>query len=249
MDEKEAREVFDGLMLGDAGLLRREGGVTFSMNLSKPDISMEDHLKYEQWVKTNVLDLLRVPACEGHPHVSTYLRKGKLVPYARLETRTSTVLVNAYNSWYRGGEWVGPLGGRYIHGKTKRFPIYFRLARELPVRSLVHLSLGDGCSSLRVFKGGKPKVYVDFSVCSFTDNEVFHLMEMLNNMGMATTKPFRDSRVAKGSGLRVYLSSRNETSCRFMDLVEPYVMEIFGDSIEPSYKRLIKRVPRSIGGR
>lgn len=236
---------FDGLMLSDSGLLRREYGAAYNLNLSKPQVSIADHLKYERWIKDNVLNLLNIPVCEGHPRVLTYTRKGELVPYARLESCSTPLLIEPYDDWYHGGQWVGPLGGRYIRGKTKKLPGRLMQADELLVPTLVHWFIGDGCCTLRVFRNGEPKVYVDFSVCNFTNSEVVHLMHMLNNVGILTTEPFRDNRVTRGSGLRLCLSSRTENSNRFMELIEPYMIQIFGDSTGPSYKDMVKRVPSS----
>lgn len=234
---------FDGLMLSDSGLLMREYGVAYNLNLSKPQISMADHLKYENWIKDNVLGPLNVPICEGHPRVLTYTRKSKVIPYARLESCSTPILVEPYAEWYHGGQWVGPLGGRYIRGKTKKLPGRLMQANELPVPTLVHWFLGDGCCIFRVFEGRKPRVYVDFSVCNFTNSEVAHLTHMLNNVGTMTTRPFRNNRVTKGSGLRLCLSSKPENSNHFMDFIEPPITQIFGNSTGPSYKDMIKRVP------
>ena len=71
--------------------------------------------------------------------------------------------------------------------------------------------------------------------------EVYHLAGMLNNMGIITLEPRKDKRVKSGSGLVIWLSDAGHNIDRFMDLVEPPMLEIFGSPVGPSYMNMVKR--------
>ena len=245
MTGEEVSQAFDGLMLGDGSLARRKKGACYGMHQSKPTISISDHLRWLQWVAGNVFPLLGVVPCGSHPKARTRIypagkHKGESYQEALLYSRTSSLLGEFYDEWYSGGEWTQSGANWYIHGKTKVLPRRLMQAATLPIWTLVHWFLGDGSSVRRYINGYGPYVQVSFSTNCFSVSEVLHLMGMLNNIGVTTTKPSQ-RRNKRGSGLVICLSSARGNSDHFMDLVEPGILEIFKDSESPSYKDMVKR--------
>lgn len=253
----EAIQTLDGLMLGDGCLYRHKGGAYFVMTLSKSlashnsdpieqerlrRLSLPDHTKWEQWIIDNAFSVLGVPVSAGCPMIEARTYKERPHPCAKLLTRESSLLTDFYDEWHRGGEWVqNRQGSWYLHGRAKVLPARIMNASTLPTWSLVHWFLGDGGSSLCQWDGHSSRVRISFATCCFTEKEVYHLTSMLNNMGIVTIKPRQDRRVKKGSGLSIWLSSTAKNTDHFIDLVEPGITEIFGDSQSPSYKDKIKR--------
>lgn len=236
----EALEAFDGLMLGDGGLVRHGGGARYCMKQSKHTIPLSDHLKWLQWIVGNIFPPLGVVPSRGYPKITTRvcsagIHKGELYQQADLVTHQSALLTELYNEWYANGEWVrAKRGDWYVRGARKVLPERLMEALVLPIRTLSLWFLGDG-GSYKYFD-----ILVDFSTHCFSTEEVSHLTCMLNSMGVATVKPERYN-CGKGSGLVMKLSRTHDNTNHFMDLVEPTIMEIFGDSPSPSYKDMIKR--------
>lgn len=259
MTKIEALEVMDGLLMGDFGIHRYRRGACGEISLSKilapksspsqdllREKSLTDHMKWLQWITDNVFPPLGIEACTGHPRIATKVRstgkhKGEVYRYAHLATHNSSSFEELYNEWYIGGEWVQRKQGTwYVRGATKKLPERIMQASTLPIPVLVQEFLGDGSSSRYHYKDQVYTVYISFSTQCFTSEEVYHLMGMLNNMSILTVKPYYDKRCAT-PGLTIILSQTAENTNRFMDLIEPGILEIFGDSESPSYKGMIKR--------
>lgn len=240
MDKKEALEVFDGLMLGDGGLLKYRGGARFCMVQSKvlapkhyPNQeqlkaeSLMEHMKWLQWIAENPFKVLGIPVCKDHPKILTRTWEGKPYQYAFLETPQSPVLVGMWDEWYTGGKWATQyqLSQQYIQGAIKVVPK--RLMREpnISTNTLMQWFRGDGGGGWEYQRGRTPNRHVDFATNCFTEEEVCHLTAMLNNAGLNTNKPSRKVQI-RGSGLRIFLSADSIDS--FMNLIEPHVREVFG---------------------
>lgn len=241
MDNEGAMQVLDGLMLGDGNLIRFRDKAYYQMTQSKHTISLEDHLKWLYWLRDKVFAVLKIKATVSSPWISypVGVNKGQKHQVAHLCTGRTPLLVKSFDEWYTGGEWVAPKGHErfpssyYIRGATKIIPRRLMLASSLPVLSLTHFFLGDGGR-------GNGTTANSFATFCFTKREVYHLMKMLNNMGIKTIKPVEYAH-KKGSGLVIYLSRASINY--FMSLIEPHVLEIFGDSTGPSYKDMIKYIP------
>lgn len=243
MNNEGAMQVLDGLMLGDGNLVRFRNKVYYQMTQSKHTISIEDHLKWLYWLRDNVFAVLNIKATVSSPWIAypVGVNKGRKHQVAHLRTERTSILVKFFDEWYTGGKWVTPKGHErfpssyYVRGAAKVIPRRLMLASSLPVYSLTHFFLGDGGRSNSTTANS-------FSTFCFTGGEVYHLMSMLNNMGIGTVEPVAYTH-KKGSGLAIYLS---QTSINyFMSLIEPHVLEIFGDSVGPSYKDMIKYRPGS----
>lgn len=250
-----ALEVLDGLLMSDGGLKRYEGGAYYEMVQSKSlsprnsvpleqerlkQESLRDHLKWEQWIADNVFAVLGISTSEKHPKIITGSWKGKPHLKAILRTCLSPLLTQLHNEWYSGGEWINHGTNWYLRGATKRIPERLMQASKLTTHTLVHEFLGDGGSSWSRRNGHCPYVQLTFSTGCFTDEEVSHLTLMLNNIGIATVKPNKDKKVERGSGLTIWLSATASNTNHFMGIVEPHILEIFGESGSPSYKDMIK---------
>ena len=158
---------------------------------------------------------------------------------AYLSTLQSPLLTEFYSSWYTGGEWVNPPGNTsYIRGATKIIPERIMKINKLSTQSLAHLFLNDGGSYWDHRARYTTCPVARISLCGFTEGEVSHFVILLNNMGVEFTEPLRE-KVERGSGLTVQVIQHSTK--RFMDLVEPHILEIFGDSESPSYKDIVKR--------
>lgn len=258
MNSARAMQVMDGLLLGDGGLRREGNGARFAMGLAKQlvprreqselikELSLGEHLKYEEWIRDNVFSALCIPVSEGYPKITTTsmkIMKEEFYKVAYLSTLQSPLLLELYNNWYTGGDWVYSGRSKYIRGATKALPRHLMQAKVMPSITLAHWFLGDGCSywfskSFYPEEWKTPQVYL--AACNFSLDEVLQLTSMLNNMSINTLVP-RAEKVKKGSGLSICLSSANNNIDHFMDIVEPHILEVSSSSVGPSYKNMIKR--------
>lgn len=242
MNEKEALEVIDGLLLGDGGLTKHLRGVRYSMCQSKHTISIDDHLKWEYWLRDNVFIALGIGATVGLTYKTYSIgeKKGEKYPAAQLCTECTPLLEVLFDEWYDGGVWWAAKGyehrpsALYVRSAVKVIPGRVLNLSSLSPHLLTHWFLGDGGSH---YGSGRKGVTTKFATCGFTEHEVHRLMGILNNMGIRVGKPsHQDTR--RGSGLSICL--RQEGSEVLMSLLEPHIMEIFGGSIGPSYKDMVK---------
>lgn len=249
LNEKKAMKVLDGLILGDGGLVRFRTGVYYAMSLSKPlvprkddtelirEISLVEHIKYEQWLVENVFEPLSIPICKGHPRVVTTTSHGRPYKAATLTTGQSSILTNLYEEHYAGGEWVRKGANVYVRGARKIFPARILRSPALEVATLTHLFIGDGISYWHPW----PRPQIGLSVMGYSEGEVQYLVKVLSDMGVVTTKLSKDKSVVCGSGLTILIAQCSVN--HFLDVVEPGILEIFKDSRSPSYKDMIKRKP------
>ncbi len=213
-------QIFDGVMLGDGGLTRYNGGALFYMNLSKTSkdgrLTMGDNIAWLACVKDECLALLGVGVSDVYPKLNWYRSRGKLFQAAWLRSRQSNFLTEQHSRWYaQTGEWAQSSRQWYRRGDTKALPSGLTLS---PV-TLAHWFIGDGGSYRD--KRRPTTVQVNLSVCCFTEVEVYLLTEMLNEMGVATTKPGLHKRVVKGSGLVIYIAQRSVDD--FFDIIAPHM--------------------------
>lgn len=242
MTKQQAMEALDGLMLGDGSIRRYLNSARYHMAQSRHTIPTEDHLKWLNWLRNNVFATLSIEATVK-PYWATYsngVKKGQKYHLVDLQTKLSPQLALVYDEWYTGGEWVAhKTSSPYVRNAAKKIPERLTSLTEMPVTTLVQWFLGDGGGTLYYIKD-TPKVDTNFSTQGFSKEEVYRLMDMLDGIGIKTTKPHRLPHKA-GSGLRIYLAQDSIND--FMSLVEPYILEIFGDSEGLSYKDMIKYRP------
>ncbi len=251
---QEAQEVLDGLMLGDGSLGKKQIGVYYSMGLSKAlaphkdvteqirEASLEEHLEYERWIRDKVFSILGIPIRNGHPRTYTSNLGGTPYKQAHLTTPYLPELEPLYNEWYKGGSWVTSGGiTPYVRGALKVVPSRLMSTSILASRTLAHWFLGDG----GVHRALPPTIYLSISTDGFTAVEVYHLMVMLNNMGILTLEPQKNKNAKKGAGLKIRVAQSSVN--HFMDLVEPHVLEIFSGLSGLLYKtRIMRRLDEAV---
>jgi hypothetical protein len=207
---EQALEIFDGIMLGDGGLVRayKTGNAYFSIALSSSDgrIAVEDLLSYLQYIKlkcfnplgisTGTYPAIRERAYTKGPH------RGEVYKYARLVTRVSSFLTSQYIRWY--GE------SRY-----KEVPDDLALT---PV-SLAHLFAGDGSSSKEQCS---PSIHCNLSTPDFSIHSVETLERQLRQLGIISLGR-KHQHVARGSGISVVI--HQDSLNDFMDMINRYIVE------------------------
>lgn len=241
-----ALQILDGLMLGDGGITKYTSGTgVFAMTQSKKRIAIEDHIKWLEWLRDNVFTVLGIDA-----EVSLYwarygldtTKPGQPFQYVRLYTRTSNLLGQIYDEWYTGENLTTRRNNKgtkskrphyYISGKVKVLPVRLLKASTLPIPTLAPWFLGDGENCRRLPCSNQLKI----STYGFSEKEVYHLVEMLNNMGTVVTGFDKHSYVKKGAGLRIRLSKYSNS--HFLSLIEPFVMEVFSNSVGSSYRDIL----------
>ena len=234
-------------MLGDGCLQRVSDAAYYIQNQSKPSVSMKDHVKWLQWVKDKVFTTLGIKATVK-TYWGTHLngqKKGQKYPFVHLWSVDSHLLTKLHDEWYQGGGWLQPAGGRIrVRGATKVVPKRLMEASVFPIDTLVHWFLGDGGSYWQRRESLTPQVCVNFATNCFTQDEVYHLRFMLNNMDIETCDVRHRPIQKKGYGLVIWLKQNSVD--RFMNLILPNIASIFRGSISPSYKDMIKYKDRSL---
>lgn len=231
-------EILDGMLLGDAGLVMCGPNALFAINLSKKNILLSDHLKWLTFVRDYCLIPLGVPVSEIYPKATVQKSSfNQLYTVATLRSSLSPVLALQYYRWYLlSGELRKKYHTRYRAGDVKVLPDDFMLTPA----ALAHWFLGDGSGGLGSFDGYLEQ-RADLSAYGFTEDEGWRLTGMLNDMGINTSRPTKHITSRGTVGLRIFISMAGGNINRFIDIVEPYILPIFRDSISPSYKDMLVR--------
>ena len=234
-DEEQAVQVFDGVMLGDAGLVRREDSVYFSMDLSAGDPSLWcnttwsgrdskiPQIQYLYYIK-DCLEFLGIESCKGHPRAQVYSGGGKPYLHCYIESHASSFLLTKHECWYRS-----------ITAEVRKlrwFRLNQRWYKVLPDSlTLSPLTVAvwfgdDGSTSWKPY----PRVALTISTNNFAREEVDKLKELLSLFGIQVGVS-RSPKVRKTTWeLR---TSAVDNVNAFFDLVENY--------IHPCYNYKIKR--------
>ena len=252
---QEALQIIDGLMLGDGTLRRQRRDAEFRLGQSKSlvrridkneqnmETSVYEHLKYEQWLSDHVFLPLNIKLRKGCPKIVQYVSKGKPYKSAMLDTYQCPLLGSLYNEWYIGGTVARCGCNEYVHGATKVIPQRLMQSDILPIPTLVHFFIGDGCTCWDSLKRKIAIPAIRLALHDFSKEEVTHIADMLRKLNIDTNNPIKQ-KVQRGSGLSLHIAQHSVNP--FMDIVEPYINEIFGsDSL--CYKHMIlRRTVRSI---
>lgn len=198
MSRSGAEQLFDGVMLGDAGLVQAVpgGAVHFDMALIG-----EDKLAYLEQV-ARALNSLGIQVRDGYPKLCHTVSRGKPYTKCDLPTLSHPLLASEHTRWYNTGK--------------KEVPPDLYLT---PL-SLSHWFMNDGSSSFTKWVA----VYVSLSTYCFSISSIETLERELDYLGIGSFRG-RDKRVVSGSGIRLFV--RQASVNRFMDIVEPYVVEPF----------------------
>lgn len=193
--KEQAMEVFDGIMLGDAGLNR--DGKYAQMKTSKSGIQYMPYLTHLR----DVLSLLEVKFCTGHPKsFEAISSKGKPYTYCYLESTTSLFLLEQYNRWYPG--------------KKRAIPSDVRVTSI----SLAYFFSDDGCTSWRKDRN---RVILTLATHNFTKEDVYFLRDVIDTRHGICFLPHTSNR-SRPHQIELKLCKMDEIN-HFIDLVEPYV--------------------------
>lgn len=233
---QEAMQVLDGLMLGDGHLKRFPNTALYTMGQSKSSVPISYHLKYGYWLRDNAFAALGIKVTVKPTDA---ISKGRAYTYANLWTQSSSLLASVYDEYYFGGEWVKRnKSSAEMHHAAKRIPERLMLADKIPTLTLAHWFLGDGESSWANIDYYTPSIHAGFSTHCFSEVEVERLRVILGNMDIKTDKIGIRQYQKHGWGARILISQYSID--HFMNIIEQPIMNIFGDSIGPSYKDMVK---------
>ncbi len=204
---REALEAFDGLMLGDSGLVYRGKSAKFHLGLSgkKLEIPSSELIVYLEHVR-DALGILGIEAMLGYPKICRGVKRdGRSYEYCELWTRVSAFLTLEHIRWYHE---LYPDGTAHkeVPGDLVITPI-----------SLASWFTGDGSSSF----GNGPSVPVYLYTEGFNIRSVTLLETQLHNLGLNTGRA--RARARRGSG--VVVTMLQDSVNDFMGLVDPYVIE------------------------
>ncbi len=216
----EEMQIFDGVMLGDGGLIRYASKALFYMTQSKTSkdgrLTVGDNIAWLAYIKDECLLPLGVEVSDKYPKLGYHHLKGEPRQTTGLSSRLSDLLAEQYDRWYaRTGEWAKNSTSWCRRGDTKVLPCDLAISQA----TLAHWFIGDGGSSRD--KRHLSTVLVSLSVCCFTEAEVYRLTTMLNKMGITITKLSLHKNVVEGSGLVIIISQRSVDD--FFDLIAPYM--------------------------
>lgn len=210
MNEHEAFQIFDGVMLSDGSLTRSrlagdppgtyQGYKNSGFHMA---LSGEEHLDWLEYTG-EALVVLGVSLITSSPHTRRKLSRGKAYLEASLETRVSPFLTLQKRRWYPSG--------------VKEVPPDLTLTPLL----LANWFMGDGGTTM---SGGGPSVYVWFATHSYPLSSVERLEEKLQAFGDLGVNRYRDKRVSSNG---YYLVAGAEAKVdHLMSMVEPYVLSSY----------------------
>ena len=200
----EAKRVFNGVMLGDGGLVlpRTSDNAHFYMALANGRLYLPtDQLLCYLAGIASCLELLDVPVSNGYPKIVEKTSHGKPYMSHELLTRTSSFLTRERNRWHIKG--------------IKEVPEDLVLT---PV-SLAHWFMNDGSSPRQ-----GSAVYASFATYSFSEHSIELLEHQLASLSIQVNRG-KNKQVVKGSGLRLFVQQAKVNL--FMSIIEPYVVEPF----------------------
>lgn len=200
MDKQTALEVFNGVMLGDAGMYQSRHWARYTyfvIGLSKGEMSaLSCYLRYVK----DALVSMGIQVSGDFPKVQKGMSKGKPYTHCRLSTWSSPQLAEMYPKWYKEDLKIVPTN------------VYLG-----PV-TLAHWFMGDGSSRY----GRSGNVYTSFATMGFPVDSISVLEEALHDLGLNTGRGY-DRRIEKGDGITLFLLQ--DSVNKFMDIVRPYMME------------------------
>lgn len=212
MDNDEAQQVIDGLLLGDGCLAPTDFSAYFSLSLSDKSnrISTASFLDYLEHIG-KILDYLGIKRTDEDPKIlyGKYT-DGSERKKCKLSTKTHTLLRNLYGKWYG------------IHNGSKEVPEDFILT---PL-SLAYFYMGDG--NLNVVKRLYNKrigIYhtANLAMNGFKTRSVELIENQFRQFHIGTYRGNCHNNLKYGNDIRLYI--RAESLEKFKDIVRPYVIQ------------------------
>jgi len=208
MNKGSAYEAFTGALLSDAGLAISHRGRDAYFSLS---LSGGEHIDWLCYL-VEALELLGVEPCSGHPRIGQSISHGKPYEYCCLDTHVSPFLTHEHKKWY-------PNGVKAVPEDLCLTPIV-----------LADWFMGDG--NTHPYTPRPWSIYLKLSTHSFLEQEVKLLQEKLKDTGLGGFGIYRDKSCKAGWYLE---AGRCAVVNRFLDMVEPYVVESYRYKIKHSH--------------
>lgn len=219
MDENEAVQVFDGLMVGDGNLssallagdrIEKCHRVKDSRFCIAQSGERYDHADWMYYIK-DALVTLGVDVSYHYPKSGTRISRGKVFKLCSLSSLTSPFLTLQRIKWYPNG--------------VKEIPEGF----EFTPASLANAWMGDG-SVIELFEGHLSEL----SVPNFSLHSIEIVERALHSIGITNTS--RVHRDVGNSG--VIIAVRQSSRDTLAGLVEPYLL--------PSFRYKIRGMRRAV---
>jgi len=199
MNSATARQVFEGLMLGDGTIVPNGASPYFALSLSG-----EKHMSYLTLIH-DTLELLGMDVVQPTARLS--ISKGKPYMHCRLRTLTSPALLLERERWYpNGSRWKVVPGDIHLQPAT-----------------VAHWFMGDGYSSYRL----SGSVYARLCTEAFSAHGVNLLRGELAALGIGTTA--YEIKVAHGDGFIINIKESSMTNFMRMVapyIVEPFMYKV-----------------------
>lgn len=227
MNKEEAQQVFDGVMLGDGGLVFMGSQAHFVIGnadnkefTQREQIPVEDLLEFLQHL-AEVFRVLGVEPCAGHPKIIPNAARslsGKKLNGCIFETKGSLFLTDQYHRWYKGGEPRHDKKNRYYIADAEKV---VSKGFKLTPLSLAYWFMLDGRS---VWTNG---ISIDAGLCSYSFglNSIKDLEEQLHSFGLSTSRNYRKAWLGKGkpdSNIQIAILQNSIDS--FMSIMMPHMV-------------------------
>lgn len=194
MNKEEAMQVFDGIMLGDAGVYRN--GKYATVHIAK---SGEKYLPYLTHLR-DIVGLLGVEFCTGHPKCCKAISStGKPFMHCQLESITSPFLLGQRQRWY-------PKGKKEIPYDVRITPL-----------SLAYMFMDDGTASWQRTNLVKLNLATD----GFSKEEAYRLRDLIAVNLRVHFSPYPATKM-RLDVIRLWLLKIEEINL-FFDLIESYM--------------------------
>jgi hypothetical protein len=212
MNNYEALQIVDGLLLGDGSLVHAGFSAYFSMSLSDRSmrISTDSFLEYLEYIGT-AFDSLSIERTDGDPKVlyAKYMDGSKRAK-GKFSTKTNKILKDLYDKWYR------------VHNGHKEIPEDFRLT---PI-SLAYFYMSDG--NLNVVKkvySGQLRIYhtASFAANGFKLKSIEILEREFRNLSIGTYRANCSNGLLYGADIRLCILA--ESLDKFKNIIRPYLIQ------------------------
>lgn len=207
MNKEEAAQVFDGLMLGDAGLEYNKGSCCFAIDLSAGDptpwVGREreaPQFQYLEYIK-ECLEDLGIKFGSGTPRASVRTDRGKPFLCCHLWSLTSNFLKAQFKRWYRP---VTP-EIKEARGFLPNRKWYKILPSDvkLPPRTVSTWYEGDGGKA----RGWRGQRRVRIATNSFSFKEIVILCGLLSSSYGIQVRPSRHDREAERASWEIHINT------------------------------------------
>ncbi len=217
VNEAEAAQAFNGLMLGDGGISLSHGTSPY-FGIAK---SGKEYADYLYQVKT-ILLTLGVPVSDQYPKAVLAVSRGKPYVHVYLYSRSCLFTEVQRKRWYPCGIKIVPIG------------------LNLTPIALAYWFMDDGGSTWNSVHGQMTGgVSASFATYNFCLADIEELELRLSALGVTYVTQSVDKHVRSGSGVRLRVHGNSVVS--LMDLVEPYMVSSYKMKIKRPTVPIVER--------